>query len=64
MYHWTNLLAFYVMGHERRAQQIRPARSRRIRAMTKAARLFELLAPALRNRGPVRVSLLLGRRTL
>jgi hypothetical protein len=59
MYHWTNLLAFYVMGHERRAQQIRPARSRCIRAVTESTRLCELLASALRC--TVRLTLLLGR---
>jgi hypothetical protein len=64
MYHWANLLAFHVMGHKGRAQQIRPARSGCIRAMTKTARLFELLAPALRSRRTVRVTLLLGRRIL
>src|SRR5882762_6843972 len=61
-YHWSDLVALHVVRHQRRAHQVRPARSGSIRAMAKSAGLHELFAPALRRSRNVRTALLRRRR--
>jgi hypothetical protein len=45
--HFAKQVAFYVMGHDRRPQQVRSPRAGRIRPVAESASLLELFASAL-----------------